>query len=384
MAGGMAAQGLLLAIAGTTFVGIGNKADENGTKVAGFSLAFDGLIKYFTNKKKDFESGGEALMTGATNGVETGEAGLSAAVLGASQDAQKTFTSDNGINSPSTVYKGYGENLMSGLANGVTGQQSVVTTALKNIIDALKTTMTTFANSTKAIGTTAVTNFVSGLNSVAMPDLGNKVYTSITGRTKTNSGDVYNAGVNIGTAFARGVNSVGLANLGAQAENALGRYANDNSSNPFYGLGRTIAKQFKEGLGSITATLNYKQISSTNITVGGKNHTVERWEARMYASGGFPNYGELFMANENGPELIGRMGTKNVVANNQQITEGIEAAVVNGMMKAALSGAFGSSNDGTPLVLNATIKTPDGDVLARVVERAQARRDARYYTTSIR
>ena len=82
--------------------------------------------------------------------------------------------------------------------------------------------------------------------------------------------------------------------------------------------------------------------------------------------------------------MIGKFGNKNVVANNQQITEGIEAAVVNGMMKAALSGAFSSSNDGTPLVLNATIKTPDGDVLARVVERAQARRDARYYTTSIR
>lgn len=386
MAGGMAAQGLLLAIAGTTFVGIGNKADENGTKVAGFSLAFDGLIKYFTNKKKDFESGGEALMTGATNGVETGEAGLSAAVLGASQDAQKTFTSDNGINSPSTVYKGYGENLMSGLANGVTGQQSVVTTALKNIIDALKTTMTTFANSTKAIGTTAVTNFKTGLESVAMPDLGKKARDSINSTYTSAKGSFYTAGRDMANALKSGADSVGgFVNLGAEVKGAMGDYAKSGSSNPFYSIGKTIVSALNAGLKSeAIARLGYEKRTPQIISVGGKSQSVDTWIAKWYASGGFPNYGEVYVANEAGPEMIGKFGHKNVVANNQQITDGIKAAVIEGMMAVASAGAFGSSNDSTPLVLNATIKTPDGDVLARIVERAQARRDARYYTTSIR
>lgn len=46
-----------------------------------------------------------------------------------------------------------------------------------------------------------------------------------------------------------------------------------------------------------------------------------------YASGGFPKMGELFIAREQGPELVGQIGNKTAVANNGQITEGIAAAV---------------------------------------------------------
>ena len=37
--------------------------------------------------------------------------------------------------------------------------------------------------------------------------------------------------------------------------------------------------------------------------------------AEAYAGGGFPNTGDLFYANEDGPELIGRMGNQTAVAN---------------------------------------------------------------------
>lgn len=45
-----------------------------------------------------------------------------------------------------------------------------------------------------------------------------------------------------------------------------------------------------------------------------------------YADGGFPETGEFFYANENGPELIGKIGNRAAVANNDQITEGIARA----------------------------------------------------------
>lgn len=54
----------------------------------------------------------------------------------------------------------------------------------------------------------------------------------------------------------------------------------------------------------------------------------------QFATGGFPEAGELFIANEAGPELVGRMGNSNVVANNMQITEGIEQAAYSGFMRA--------------------------------------------------
>ena len=46
-----------------------------------------------------------------------------------------------------------------------------------------------------------------------------------------------------------------------------------------------------------------------------------------YASGGFPSSGEIYIARENGiSEMVGRIGNRNAVANNQQIEEGIARA----------------------------------------------------------
>lgn len=47
----------------------------------------------------------------------------------------------------------------------------------------------------------------------------------------------------------------------------------------------------------------------------------------MYADGGLPNTGEMFVARENGPELVGNIGNHSAVANNDQIVEGIRSGV---------------------------------------------------------
>ena len=46
-----------------------------------------------------------------------------------------------------------------------------------------------------------------------------------------------------------------------------------------------------------------------------------------YASGGFPETGEMFIAREAGPELVGEIGRRTGVANNGQIVNGISAGV---------------------------------------------------------
>jgi hypothetical protein len=51
----------------------------------------------------------------------------------------------------------------------------------------------------------------------------------------------------------------------------------------------------------------------------------------MYASGGYPEQGELFFANEQGPEMIGRIGNRSAVANNDQITESITNALITAL-----------------------------------------------------
>ena len=46
-----------------------------------------------------------------------------------------------------------------------------------------------------------------------------------------------------------------------------------------------------------------------------------------YASGGFPDMGQMFIAREAGPELVGNIGNRTAVANNGQIVEGIASGV---------------------------------------------------------
>ena len=48
---------------------------------------------------------------------------------------------------------------------------------------------------------------------------------------------------------------------------------------------------------------------------------------KKYATGGFPDQGELFIAREAGAEMVGAIGRKTAVANNDQIVDGIVGGV---------------------------------------------------------
>ena len=62
--------------------------------------------------------------------------------------------------------------------------------------------------------------------------------------------------------------------------------------------------------------------------------SIPSFSIDWYAQGGFPTSGQLFMARENGlTELVGQMGNKSAVANNQQIIEGIEQGVMSAMIQ---------------------------------------------------
>lgn len=67
--------------------------------------------------------------------------------------------------------------------------------------------------------------------------------------------------------------------------------------------------------------------------LGGKKfgfdlRTVSAISIPRLASGGFPDTGELFIAREAGAEMVGSIGGRTAVANNDQIVEGIQLATV--------------------------------------------------------
>lgn len=126
-------------------------------------------------------------------------------------------------------------------------------------------------------------------------------------------------------------------------------------------------------------------IASIRYTVSRYGSLYKGWTARGYKgykNGGMPVNGEVYVANENGfgSEYIGRMGNKHVVANNQQITDGIKQAVIDGMMEVYMATQSNrtDSNSAIPYIINAVLKTEDNEVLARAVEKGQASRSSRF------
>ena len=123
-------------------------------------------------------------------------------------------------------------------------------------------------------------------------------------------------------------------------------------------------------------------LAAIRYTVSRYGSLAKGWKGHGYELGGFPKNGEVYVANENGfgSEMIGKMGNRNVVANNQQITDGIKEAVIDAMMEVYIATQNnGADSNGTiPYIINAVLKTEDNEVLARAVEKGQASRSSRF------
>lgn len=66
-----------------------------------------------------------------------------------------------------------------------------------------------------------------------------------------------------------------------------------------------------------------------------------------YKTGGMPENGEIFQANEEGIEMMGKLGKKNVVANNLQIVDMVTGAVASGMANALKPTVKATNENGT-------------------------------------
>lgn len=97
-----------------------------------------------------------------------------------------------------------------------------------------------------------------------------------------------------------------------------------------------------------------------------------------HASGGFPKSGQMFVARENGlPEMVGSWGGRAAVANNQQITQGITAAVQRGMsscLSPLVNGLSQILSNATPRLAMVGSGSPSTgeDRMQEVVDRAVA------------
>lgn len=100
------------------------------------------------------------------------------------------------------------------------------------------------------------------------------------------------------------------------------------SQNTAHSYGWSFGKQIVKGISDAMKNSTFAKLRGTvNTDVWGTTFTFD-----AYATGGFPSTGEMFMARESGPELVGRIGNRTAVANNDQIIAGIQQGVYNAMV----------------------------------------------------
>lgn len=175
--------------------------------------------------------------------------------------------------------------------------------------------------------------------------------------------------------FYTQINALSLT-FGNVFKTSMSEYLNktyDGIYNTFDAIRQTLQQVSDE----VTRMLN-QMVSDANSLAGltGKKYShvggytmqqAQRFNIEMFANGGFPRSGELFIAREAGPELVGSIGGKTAVGGNDQIERAIFNAVLTAMSQAM---ANGSSQ---PIELNQKIEL-DGDVIYNNQQRVSARR----------
>lgn len=258
------------------------------------------------------------------------------------------------------------QNISTSFENMGTSVQKTFSTMEKNINSAVQSITKLFNNLKQQAGNTA-TGIV-------------QKFTPIAGKIKDSLKNMYNIGSNALSQFTKGVRAAtaDLNNAVTNAANTVTRTMQSIMST-MYSLGQQAGNSFANGLRGVYIPTPHIRVAGYNSHPNGSGGTISTpyFGVSWYAKGGLPNTGEMFIANEKGPELIGKMGSKNVVANNIQITQGIKSAVIDGMMEVFMATSADQSNE-KPYLINLTVKTQNDEVLARAVERGRLKRDERY------
>jgi hypothetical protein len=123
-----------------------------------------------------------------------------------------------------------------------------------------------------------------------------------------------------------------------QIENAF-RNLNFFDTFEMYNLGQRAGEQLAAGFRNTYIQTPHMYISGWDQHPNGNGGTLvtPQFSVQWYAKGGFPRTGQMFVANENGIEAMGRMNNRNVVANNQQIVDGIKAGVIDALHTVLMS-----------------------------------------------
>lgn len=327
---GIAGQSILMAVMGTAFENVGKKAenaqvpiDKLKTKIKDFCSS---VSAYAGDIQKNAQKIGEGIPVGMKLGVDAKSGELQKTVQNALvTKPQNTIKTGWSISGSSKVTYDYATNIIRGFTTAFSANSNSLTQVMSTMIENMKKTMVSNVKQFDQAGRELANRIKTGMESVSLKNAPYILW---------NSMDF--TGINRNMSIA----------------------------------GHNAAIAFGNGMRNTHVPSAHVTFTQSTQTTDGKTTTSWHSSVSFYKVGGFPNVGELFMANEDGPEMIGKMGNRNVVANNEQIEKGIERAVVSGMARAFANRIGGESQNDEQQPINIYI---GNERLAQVIAKQNKR-----------
>jgi hypothetical protein len=282
----------------------------------------DGLSDIKTDKKvtSSAKSSGNSVarnyVTGFKNGLSDKEKDVTSKVTDFGTKQNNALKLALGEHSPSTITYGYAGNYIQGFVNGMLDKASLATSTVQTLADDInaKFGAIDLTDTGETIGESLADGFKSGAEKFV---------------------DVCNTTLNRFESFE------------LEIMNAY------NDAVPTF-------QQIATAMGSIA--------SSTISNIGYVSYSTQGRHIAGFSTGGMPRRADLFFANEDGkPELVGRIGSQTAVANTDQITVAIAAAVKSAILEVAeTKQSDGGSDNGDTYIFI------DSEEVAYRVEKRQA------------
>lgn len=112
-----------------------------------------------------------------------------------------------------------------------------------------------------------------------------------------------------------------------------------------YSVGYSYGEALGRAIADAIRNIQYPTVKGSMTTSNGSSEV----SFKAYADGGFVDAGQLFIAREAGAEMVGSIGGRTAVANNDQIVTAVSSGVYRAVTE-ALAGRDSASRDGSQVV----------------------------------